>query len=349
MTAAATTAPARGVAAERTLRVRSNVDHLGEATLDGWRLEHRPLAAGSGPRDALRDYLAARDDDFVVVDTDTTRLLWFCVLSLVVPRRFRLVSRDIVLSRPRTLRQRLVAAAKRLLLRRVSFFVLYHHDLSGYARSFGITPERARIIPFKVNLWETLQAGPLEVRDDGFLLQLGRTYRDIPTFIAACARSAVPSVLLRQPTGVLRAHGTHLADGVALPPTLREVVDEGGRESWLTLLTHCRAVVLPIQPDTICNAGISTVLDAMALGKPVIISRGSATEGFIDESQAVLVPPGDPDALAAAMRRVHDDAGLRDSLSAAGRSLAASVQGAARLNRDTVAILGAEAERTGMR
>ncbi len=59
-------------------------------------------------------------------------------------------------------------------------------------------------------------------------------------------------------------------------------------------------------------------LEAMAAGVPVVATTGGSMPEICGDA-AVLVPPGDADALADAMRRVRDDTTLRSRLIAAGR------------------------------
>ena len=98
----------------------------------------------------------------------------------------------------------------------------------------------------------------------------------------------------------LRPHTAH-ADIERLgnrPENLYEAIDDGDHESWIEspVPAGSRGIVLAIQPDTICCAGISTLLDAMALGKPVIMTECPATNGFVTGDDVTLVPPHDPNA-----------------------------------------------------
>lgn len=67
--------------------------------------------------------------------------------------------------------------------------------------------------------------------------------------------------------------------------------------------------------------GIPVVLmEAMATGVPVVASRLSGIpELVIDDDSGILVPPGDPEALVSAIRRLAEDPALRRRLGAAGR------------------------------
>jgi glycogen synthase len=64
-------------------------------------------------------------------------------------------------------------------------------------------------------------------------------------------------------------------------------------------------------------------LEAMAAGRPVVATAtGGAAEYLRDGENALVVPPDDPVALAAAVRRLEDE-GLRARLVAGGRATAA--------------------------
>ena len=66
-----------------------------------------------------------------------------------------------------------------------------------------------------------------------------------------------------------------------------------------------------------------SILEAMAAGLPVVASAvGGVPELVVDGETGVLVPPGDPDALAEALRRLLQDPELRRRLGAGGRERA---------------------------
>jgi glycosyltransferase involved in cell wall biosynthesis len=63
-----------------------------------------------------------------------------------------------------------------------------------------------------------------------------------------------------------------------------------------------------------------TIVEAMACGKPVIAAQsGGAAELFTHDHDAVGVPPGDPAALAAAIRQMIEDADRRQGLAGNAR------------------------------
>ena len=64
------------------------------------------------------------------------------------------------------------------------------------------------------------------------------------------------------------------------------------------------------------------VWQAMAAGRPVVTADTPAVREVLEDGRgALLVPPGDPDALAAALARLAADPALRARLGAAARAV----------------------------
>jgi glycosyltransferase involved in cell wall biosynthesis len=89
------------------------------------------------------------------------------------------------------------------------------------------------------------------------------------------------------------------------------------------LIARCDALVLPaIQASVRGTEGLGVVLiDALSHGKPVIASdTGGIPDVVQNERTGLLVPSGDVDALAVAMRRLIEHPDLAQALGAAGRA-----------------------------
>lgn len=314
------------------LRVLTNTTWL-----DDCRVADRPvLVSRLGPQPSrigwLR-YLALWRHDAVLLNIEAKWLLILCAIRKLLPfLRCRILSVDLVLTRPRGLRDRLRFLLRRWLLQEVDRFVLYFRDTEELRRVYSIPADRVRYVPFKPNTRDRL----LETKtsDEGYFLACGRSNRDYGTLCAAFRDLPYPCRLLA-PWGATAEHGTHF-DGAACPPNVSLVSDDGSVESWNRWIAGARAVVLPIKAEMLSPSGIGAYLVAMALGKCVIITEGPATRHILDDRMAVLVPPGDADALRSMVRRVAEDERFRESIASAGKRYALSLGGEERLRADMV-------------
>jgi glycosyltransferase involved in cell wall biosynthesis len=85
------------------------------------------------------------------------------------------------------------------------------------------------------------------------------------------------------------------------------------------LYADAALVVVPLE-DTDFQAGITTILEAMAMGKAVVCSRTRGqTDVVIDNDNGIYVPPGDADALRQAIERLLADPAEAQRLGANGR------------------------------
>jgi glycosyltransferase involved in cell wall biosynthesis len=90
----------------------------------------------------------------------------------------------------------------------------------------------------------------------------------------------------------------------------------GFRRDARNFIAHCDALVMPSLHEGLPY----TLLEAMALGTPVIASRvGGLAEVVRDEVTGLLFTPGDATALAGAIRRLIVDPALRARLGAEAR------------------------------
>jgi glycosyltransferase involved in cell wall biosynthesis len=152
------------------------------------------------------------------------------------------------------------------------------------------------------------------------IFSAGETQRDFPTLIAAVSGLEVPLVIAASRIGVYNGFRTRLDEAreLVLPP--------GGRVQAMdpialrSAYASAKIVVVPLIPAQ-NNAGISVLLEAMAMGRPVIITR---TEGQVDVvrdgENGLYVPAGDPDALRTAIRRLLADPDYAERLGRAGRA-----------------------------
>lgn len=68
--------------------------------------------------------------------------------------------------------------------------------------------------------------------------------------------------------------------------------------------------VLPTQKEGCCNA----IVEALAVGLPIISSDGAFNDDILDENNSIRVNPDDVDAIAAAIKKMKEDRSLRHKM-----------------------------------
>lgn len=143
-----------------------------------------------------------------------------------------------------------------------------------------------------------------ELPIDPFLLFVGdlSSEKGVPTLLraySALGPSRPPLVLV----------GKRTPDTPTNLPRGAEMHFEWAHENIMVAFRRCLAAVLPsVWPDP-CP---TTVLEAMASGRPVITtSTGGMVDMIIHEESGLLVPPGDKRALTASLERLLGDGVLR--------------------------------------
>jgi len=115
--------------------------------------------------------------------------------------------------------------------------------------------------------------------------------------------------------GPLRADLTRLIDEVGLSGSAEL---RGATTEPETALQAMDIFALP----SLSEACPNVLLEAMASGLPVVATRVGGNPALVeDEVTGLLVPPGDPDALAKAIIRLMEDPMLADRLGAAAREV----------------------------
>ncbi len=153
---------------------------------------------------------------------------------------------------------------------------------------------------------------------------LMRPYKGVGTLLEAVERlePGLPLVLLLagEPW---RGAGEELRRALGRPGLAGRVIrrlewiGEAEAGAWFDAAD---AAVLPYRSAT----GSAVAARALAWGLPVVASRvGGLAEVVEDGENGLLVPPGDPPALAAALRRIATESGLRATLAAGARRRAA--------------------------
>jgi glycosyltransferase involved in cell wall biosynthesis len=166
-------------------------------------------------------------------------------------------------------------------------------------------------------------AAPVRLADGPVVLEVARLaeVKGQRSLLAALTRIDATAVLVGQDLEQGGAYERELhADADRLGIADR-VVFAGHRDDVPALLAGCDVFCLP---STVEGLPL-VVLEAMAQARPAVATAvGGTPELIVDGETGLLVPPGDVDALSAALARLLEDRDLADRLGKAGRERVAA-------------------------
>lgn len=171
----------------------------------------------------------------------------------------------------------------------MTYCVLSSFEREQFGTTWGVDPSRVRFTPWYVGLPDEELADP-QVRDDGHVFAGGDSLRDYGPLLASAHELGAPLVVAS------RTLGDHpVPDGVRAGPV--------SPERFAELSASAATVVVPLAARSDRSAGHFTYLNAMALGKPVVVTDTPGVRDHVEDGRTgLIVPPGDARALAAAVR-----------------------------------------------
>jgi glycosyltransferase involved in cell wall biosynthesis len=216
----------------------------------------------------------------------------------------------------------LLNAYKRRLLAQVRLRpmdrVIVHsqRQVEAIVRTTTLRPDQLAVIPYGIDteFWSTRE-GAFEAEPD-HVVSAGREHRDYATLVDALPAKArltvadhspfTPSATRRDPTSWPDSASRVAADYFHL----RQLYEQA------------TIVVVPLIESDM-PAGITTLLEAMSMGKPVIVSGTQELQGVVqDRESGLVVAPGDVRAMRAAIEELLEAPDLRAHLGAQARQAA---------------------------
>jgi glycosyltransferase involved in cell wall biosynthesis len=206
-------------------------------------------------------------------------------------------------------RRRLLRASLGAAGRVVCFGSTQRDELVGLG---VVADERAVALPFGIDeRWFTPRVRP---PGEPVVLAVGKDLaRDYATFAAALGRIDARAEVVALPRNLV---------GVDLPlNAVARQLDIGDlRERY----AQSAVVVVPQRRADFehgADGGLTVLLEAMAMGRPVVASDRPLVREYVDDGvEALLVPPEDPEALRAAIEQLLGDAERAGAMGAAGRA-----------------------------
>jgi glycosyltransferase involved in cell wall biosynthesis len=289
------------------------VELLDYASVDRSRHPAVQLAARAAGRDsalAVMGFLRRNEFDTIFSNAEK--------IALPLSALFRPLA-----SRPRhvTIAHRLTAKKKQPFYRWLKLFkqmdriFVYSSAQYEFACSeLGIPRERLKLIQFHAehSFYRPLkEVRPLENQ----ICAAGLEWRDYPTFVKAVGDLSELTVRLAAASPWSK-HSSAL-EGCALPAQI--TARSYDYLELRSLYAESSFVVVPLLQNDF-QAGVTTILEAMAMAKPVIVTGTiGQTDVIVHEQNGLYVDPGDVAGLRAAVERLRSDGALRNRLGRAAR------------------------------
>lgn len=183
------------------------------------------------------------------------------------------------------------------------FVVWESHEIEDYSKEFGVAQDKFEYVHF----WHTLSGYDFEVRDEGYVFAGGNWNRDYSMVLRAA--EALPETEF-----VIGTTRPEQLDGQEIPEnvSVRGYTPSGFRQA----IASCSVMIVPMQAGLLHVGGQQTVLNAMAMGKPVIAVGRDWGQDLIDNGvNGFLADYGDVHFVVSTLRRLSESTSYRQRIS----------------------------------
>ena len=198
--------------------------------------------------------------------------------------------------------------------RRLDTIFVYAQSQMDWAEDrLFISRDKLSLIPFHADE-RFYRPMPVPVNPDQ-VCSAGLEWRDYPTLIEAAA--GLPSLNVKLAAASPWSKHENETEGRTLPPNVS--AQRYDYDALRSLYAESSFVVVPLRENDF-QAGVTTILEAMAMGKAVIATRTSGqTDVIIDGENGLSVAPGDVEGWRLAISRLQTDHALRERLGRTAR------------------------------
>lgn len=180
-------------------------------------------------------------------------------------------------------------------------------ELRTFPATWGIAPGKLRFCPY----FATMEAEALDgALDGGHVFAGGNSHRDYGPLVEAARRFPDTPFIL----------ATHLLEDRDLPRNV--VASPVPEERFADLMRTARIVVVPMRAGLVRGTGQQTYLNAMAMGKAVVVTDVAGVRGYLDDGATGVVVDGSADGYAGALERLLSSPAVREEMGARARAAA---------------------------
>ncbi|MEM1252274.1 MAG: glycosyltransferase family 4 protein [Cyanobacteria bacterium P01_H01_bin.21] len=191
-----------------------------------------------------------------------------------------------------------------LSLRQIDRFVVHsRQEIDIYSEWLNLPKDRFEFVPFPCS---GIEGDYAEDKESPFIASLGSAHRDFPCFFQAVEELDIPTIV---------ASGKSALEGIDIPNRVQTPFGIS-RADCHKIAQEGRINVIPLQdkPD-VTAAGHVTVIEAMHMGRPIIVSDCYRMSDYIQHGETGwLVKPGCVESLKEAITTLWHDEELRNRL-----------------------------------
>ncbi len=170
--------------------------------------------------------------------------------------------------------------------------VFSSNEVRDFHKLFKIPINKLVFIPF----YHTPIAGEYTTSKGNYIFSGGHPhYRDFPTLLEALKNTDIKCKLATQKP----EYFSHMDVSSNVD------ISRFSQDEYFKCMANSELVVVPLRKDLMRTAGQRSYLDAMLLGKPVIVCDSKGASDYIDNGRdGIIVPPGDRKLLKEAIAKV---------------------------------------------
>jgi glycosyltransferase involved in cell wall biosynthesis len=255
-------------------------------------------------RSAWRSLLRSTPHPDAVVVGSHFEVVVFGLVRLSLPRRYRpsiALLGFIYTSRPNLIARRLRELYFRFVFRLADRIICHSaNEQRKYGEIFAAARHKFRYVPYGLYVsgeerYQINSSLATSYHNPAYVFAAGRSGRDYATLVEAVRNTDIPTHIICDRKSALA--------GIDLPPHVIVLSSCYGKD-YLRELEDSAVVVVPLMVDDI-SAGQMVLMQAMAYRKPIIVTRTTTIQEYVqDERECLFVERNDAAALQRAVRQL---------------------------------------------
>ena len=160
----------------------------------------------------------------------------------------------------------------------INYYVVWaSREIEAYSDYFKIDKKKFVFIPYHL----TVNVKDIEINDEGFIFSGGNFARDYKTFADAMRDLDIPAVIACSNANALK--------DIDLPPNVKHVAVS--HSEYMQLAASAKLHVVSLDTSLLHSGGQQTFINAMVMGKPVIVNDPDGAGDYIDHKLNGYIVP----------------------------------------------------------